>query len=57
MNHHHAIAGLLLAASLAATRVVAAADAPPDRGPVADADDDGPAALRGKLRELRLIDG
>ena len=29
MNHHHAIAGLLLAASLAATRVVAAADAPP----------------------------
>jgi hypothetical protein len=38
-------------------RYLSAADAPPDRGPVADADDDGPAALRAKLRELRLIDG
>lgn len=29
MNHHHAIASLLLAASMAATQAVAAADAPP----------------------------
>ncbi|USX12155.1 GH32 C-terminal domain-containing protein [Oxalobacteraceae bacterium OTU3CAMAD1] len=29
MNHHHAIAGLLLAASMAATQAVAAADTPP----------------------------
>ncbi|MGZ5862047.1 MAG: DUF1489 family protein [Methyloceanibacter sp.] len=38
-------------------RYLAASDAPPDRGPAADADDDIPGAMRAQLRELRLIDG
>lgn len=38
-------------------RYLAAGDAPPDRGPVADGDDGIPGAMRAQLRELRLIDG
>ena len=38
-------------------RYLPASDAPPDRGPAADADDGIPGAMRAQLRELRLIDG